>query len=205
MTTAPDDPLMAELRSRGVVDTTSVLILTPAFATERRTTCSTLLTAEGDRPTAVLAVTYRQPAAWLSVWRQTDDPPPQTTIITVGEQDFGTTGTETSADDQVTVKHSSPDLTDLGIRLTQYIEHNAEEYEVHLCFDSISHMLQYADIKRVFRFLHTFIGRLNRTDVKAHFHLDPSAHDQQSVNLVKELFDAIIEIDEDGDITVRAR
>ncbi|MDY6817128.1 MAG: hypothetical protein SVG88_00590 [Halobacteriales archaeon] len=205
MTTAPDDPVAAELRSRGIADVNSVLVLAPAFAGKRRAACSTLLTADSDRPVSVLAVTYRQPDKWLAVWREIDGTPPETTIIRVGEQDFGDTSVGSDSTGDVTIKHSSPDLTDLGIRLTQYLEANAGDGEIHLCFDSINHMLQYAEIKRVFQFLHTFIGRLNRADVHAHFHIDPSAQDQRSVNLVKELFDAIVEIDEDGEITVRAR
>lgn len=205
MTTAPDDPIAVELRNRGVAEATNVLILAPTFAHERRAACSTLLTAESERPISVLAVTYHQPDKWRAVWRQTDGSPPETTIIAVGEGNVGDSTSEPAEEGPVRVTHSTPDLTNLGIRLTEYVEDHVDEYEVRLCFDSISHMLQYADIKRIFRFLHVFIGRLKRAGVHAHFHLDPSAHDQQTVNLIKELFDAIVEIDENGEITVRAR
>jgi hypothetical protein len=65
-------------------------------------------------------------------------------------------------------------------------------------------MLQYVELETAYEFLHAITGQLYAADARAHFHVDPSAHDSQTVDSITSLFDAVVELD-DGDPTVRKR
>lgn len=71
-----------------------------------------------------------------------------------------------------------------------------------ICFDSITPLLQYVDSKQAYRFLHTLGGHIQSANAVAHYHMDPVAHDEQSVALVTSLVDAVVEIEESGDWTI---
>ncbi len=72
-----------------------------------------------------------------------------------------------------------------------------------ICFHSLTALIQYADLQRVFRFLHVLTARIDLIDAVAHFHMDPGAHDAQTRNTLVQLFDAVINIGEDGEQTIK--
>lgn len=69
-----------------------------------------------------------------------------------------------------------------------------------MCFHSITALLQYADLSCVFRFLHVLTRHVDTVDGVAHYHIDPTAHDAQTLATIETLFDTVIEY-EDGDWT----
>ncbi len=97
------------------------------------------------------------------------------------------------------------DLTRLGNTVSNYLSawENNENRTV-VCFDSLSSLLHHTDRERVFRFLHVFTGRLQARQASAHFHLDPTAHDRQTVESLVHLFDTVIDVADD-DVVVRSR
>jgi hypothetical protein len=98
-----------------------------------------------------------------------------------------------------TASVSSPgDLTGLGIKLSQCLsawEGDANRTTVR--FDSLTTLLQFAELKRVFRFVHVLLGRIDSANAVGYFHLDPAAHDDQTLATLRGLFDAVYEL-EDG-------
>jgi hypothetical protein len=68
---------------------------------------------------------------------------------------------------------------------------------------SLSTLLMYSDLQTVFRFLHVFTGRIQSVDGLGLFCIDSSAHDDQTLNTLKQLFDGLIETSEDGEPTLR--
>lgn len=51
---------------------------------------------------------------------------------------------------------------------------------------------------RAFRFLHLLTRRLSLAGAIAHFHLDPETCDEKTIETLRPLFDAVLEVDEDG-------
>ncbi|WP_020221504.1 RAD55 family ATPase [Halarchaeum acidiphilum] len=92
---------------------------------------------------------------------------------------------------------SSPgDLTGIGIEFSE-IAREAEETDrrrVRVGFDSLSPLLMYVDLQRLFRFLHVFTSQIQSRDWLGLFAIDPDSHDQQEVNTISQLFDGMIEI-----------
>jgi KaiC/GvpD/RAD55 family RecA-like ATPase len=110
-------------------------------------------------------------------------------------------------DDELVKYASSPvDMTGIGIKFSEVLEEfyrtrNIEQNRVML--HSLSTLLMYSDLQTVFRFLHVFTGRVQSIDGLGLFSIDSTAHDDQTMNTLKQLFDGIITTHEDGDPTVR--
>jgi len=109
-----------------------------------------------------------------------------------------------SAQDDPRVKYaSSPvDMTGIGIKLSEFLE---EFYQVRghdrnrILLHSVSTLLMYSDLQTVFRFLHVFTGRVQSADGLGVYVIDSTAHDDQTMNTLKQLFDAVVEVEEGED------
>lgn len=98
---------------------------------------------------------------------------------------------------------SSPvDMTGIGIKLSEFLQ---EFYEVRgltqnrILLHSVSTLLMYSNLQTVFRFLHVFTGRIQSADALGVYVIDSTAHDDQTMNTLKQLFDVVIEVDEGED------
>ncbi len=99
---------------------------------------------------------------------------------------------------------SSPvDMTGIGIKLSEFLE---EFYtgrgitQNRVLLHSVSTLLMYSDLQTVFRFLHVFTGRIQSADALGLYVIDSTAHDEQTMNTLKQLFDGILMLEEgDGD------
>ncbi|MFC7073069.1 RAD55 family ATPase [Halovenus rubra] len=111
---------------------------------------------------------------------------------------------ETERDDGSCVYSvSSPsEFTSIGIGITDAFS-RAEEANVtrgRLALTSLSTMVRYADQKTVFKFCHVLSQRLNSAGFIGLFTLNSDAHDEQTISVIKQAFDANIEIREvDGE------
>jgi KaiC/GvpD/RAD55 family RecA-like ATPase len=93
------------------------------------------------------------------------------------------------------------DLTGMGIGITQSFE-RFEDYgldRVRLGLSSLSTMLTYTDQQTVFKFCHVLSSRIDTADYLGAFTIDSSAHDEQTLQVVKQPFDGMIEVrEQDG-------
>jgi len=97
---------------------------------------------------------------------------------------------------------SSPgDLTGIGIGITKALEglHDSGRERGRLALVSLSTMLTYTDKKTVFKFCHVLSSRLDAAGYIGVFTIDSGAHDQQTIQVIKQAFDGLIDIrDADG-------
>ncbi|AGN02883.1 hypothetical protein L593_14745 [Salinarchaeum sp. Harcht-Bsk1] len=105
-------------------------------------------------------------------------------------------------EDSARVKYaSSPvDMTGIGIKLSEFLEEFYDGRGVQrnrILLHSISTLLMYSNLQTVFRFLHVFTGRIQSADALGLYVIDSTAHDDQTMNTLKQLFDGVIEVDED--------
>lgn len=109
-------------------------------------------------------------------------------------------GTGESFDDSAAVKYvSSPgDLTGIGIgiaKCTQSIGDRASD-GVRIAVLSLSTVLRYTDIDALFNFVHVLTGRIEATGYLGVFTIDPTVHDEKTVNTVKAQVDGLVELRE---------
>ena len=177
-----------------ISDASNVLLLAPA-GEQSRAFCFDALAQSPPSETNVLAVTYpSQPAGWVESWKEhVGEQPVRGSIVTIGQA-------ETDFEDcpwTAAAVESPGDLTGIGIELSNSLSELADsagaDESLVACFDSVTALLQYADLQRGFRFLHVVTGRVRNADARCYYHLDPAAHDEQTMATLDGLFDTTVE------------
>lgn len=181
-------------------DTQTTLVLASPLEPASVEVCMDLLA--GDEPVErnVLNVLFtRRPDRRVENWRRhagalpetfeiLSSQPPATLPESVDVQTLGRPG----------------DLTGVGVAITERLAGWDGDRPGTVCLHSATAQLQYATTDQVYQFLHTLTGHLADEDVGGHVHLNPAAHDEQTVHTFETLFDAVVEVAEDGP-TVRTR
>jgi hypothetical protein len=186
-------------------DVSNVLLLAPSLGGQGNDVCLDLLTQTAPSETNILAISYTEtPQEWVENWLDhAGVPPVRGGIVSIGQAEIEVDNPSWAVK---TVENPS-DLTGIGIELSELLSGMAtaadDDEQIAVCFDGITSLLQYADLQRAFRFLHVVTGRVKTVGGIGHFHLDPEAHDPQTLATLKGLFDAVIEVDDDGSITIR--
>jgi hypothetical protein len=174
-----------------LTDAANVLVLSgPMSSDGRRSYLDQVVPSPLD---SLLVVSYAaQPVDWLEEWERTATVPEEVVLVGSDERDLDRSGV-------TRVAQSPEDLTGIGItvseRLTEW--HDPLGEGSLFVFDSLTVLLQYVELKRAFRFLHVVANRVKSTDAVAHYHLDPGAHDAQTVATLSSLFDTVVSY-EDG-------
>ena len=105
------------------------------------------------------------------------------------------------------IKHvSSPgDLTGIGIGVSEQLNQlvGSDNESIRVGFHSLSTLLMYAELETVFRFVHVLAGRIDSIDGIGFFVIDPTTHDESTVNTLKQLFNGMIELRDDDRREIR--
>ncbi|MFB6267178.1 MAG: hypothetical protein ABEI31_05930 [Halodesulfurarchaeum sp.] len=184
----------------------NVLLLAPSLSAESARACLALLTVTDPADEVLLSCTFHNPRTHVQHWNeQVDGLPASARLVNVSEvsdegRDLGVGGLE----DVLDVTRTNPDLTGMGIALNQAFEASEDHPEQTVfCFSTVTALLQYADLERVFRFLDVLTQRARAADAVAHYHLDPAAHDEQTVATLTHLFDLVVEVTPSGSVEIR--
>ncbi len=173
--------------------------------------CMELLTPPAETELNVLWVAYsRTPDSCLTQWRQHGTTQPNDiSIINVGDSvrsAVAANGASHGGPGPIQTVPSAGDLTGLGIAISNVLSQWAEtDAQTVVCFDSLTALLQYVEPEKSYEFLHVLTGRLFAADAIAHFHISPDAHDDQTVEMIRSLFDGEVSITEDSDRIVLTR
>lgn len=180
-----------------------MLVLAPAMEAAVDGACGDLLT-HGDTMGNVLLVSMlRPPAERLRALRRREGSlPPKVGVVSAGDgtrSAAADTTTTEIADSTVRVATTSEpsDLTGLGIRINQALSAWKDDAPIRLCFHSLTGLLQYADLQQAFQFLHVISNQIETVGGVAHYHMDPTAHDERTLATIRDPFDVVVEF-EDG-------
>lgn len=164
----------------------TTLLCGPSLGSQTRGCCPELLSAGAADGREVLWVTYTRPPA--ACVRSVPDDVPVRGVLAVGDAPHWETSVEGV---DVEVVATPEDTTALGIKLSRFLSGGEEELVV--CFDSVTAMCQYVEPDTAYGFLHTIAVQLYQADATAHFHLDPAAHEEPTVDLFTSLCDAVVD------------
>jgi KaiC/GvpD/RAD55 family RecA-like ATPase len=99
---------------------------------------------------------------------------------------------------------SSPmDLTGIGVKISQFFENflmNKKILKTQLHINSLSTILMYSNIQTVFRFMYVFTGRIKVYGGLGIYVIESGMHDEQTIAILKQLFDGMIEIKSENDM-----
>jgi hypothetical protein len=175
----------------------NTLLLAPTIGGGERETCMHLLDQHEFARTKVVHVLYMESAdeRYRAVGRHCGHHPEESAVVAVGSGGVvGRRGPDPPGEYHVTTLADAADLTGLGMTLNECLSGWDEPAEVTLCFDSLSILLQYATVERVFRFLHMLTGTLRDQGATGHFHVDPAAHDESDLAQIRQVFDRVVEV-----------
>ncbi|WP_449405268.1 DUF7504 family protein [Halocalculus aciditolerans] len=181
------------------------------------TACNALLTASepGDEDVVVVSWDGRVDEH-LVRWRAEHEHQPKSVFAVAVGEISRSAAARAGTDDGPSVRTGSTvdvravedpaDLTQVGIALTTFLDNrlDGEDRELLVCVDSLTELLAHVPLERAFQFLHVMTVKLSREGAVAHYHLDPDAHDKQTVGTLTQLFDAVLER-RDGEWTLRER
>jgi len=181
-------------------DSTSVLLIAQPSKPAADRACADLLTFDEPSRENVLSVTFSQtPEERLALWRREvgQDLPKRAAVID------GCGSSPKS--DRPTVEDEVPGLSvetlsdaagpmELALIVGQYLGEWDDTSERTLaCIHSLSELLDAFARGEVVQLINALDVRLEAADAVAHYHLDPDAHDEQTVADIRPLFDAIVE------------
>jgi len=186
-------------------DVSNVMLSAPSLGGQGNEVCDSLLTQTPPSETNILTITFTDtPQEWVDDWMDSVGVSPvRGGIVSIGQA-------EAEVDDPswaVKTVENPSDLTGIGIELSELLSGMAtaadDDEHIVVCFDSITSLLQYADLQRAFRFLHVVTGRVKTVNGVGHYHLDPEAHERQTLATLKGLFDAVVEVEDDGSWSIQ--
>lgn len=101
---------------------------------------------------------------------------------------------------------SPGEITGIGIGITKCLEalHDSGAESGRFALVSLSTILTYTDQKTVFKLCHVLSSRFDSAGYLGVFTIDSAAHDEQTLQVIKQAFDGMIEI-RDGDDGREAR
>lgn len=99
------------------------------------------------------------------------------------------------------------DLTGIGIGITQSFERLQEAglTKGRVGLTSLSTLLTFTDEKTVFKFAHVLTSRIDAAGYLGVFTIDASAHDEQTLQIVTQAFDGVVDVRDDGSREARVR
>lgn len=187
----------------------NVLLRAPSLSDATTEVCPSVGAHDGQN--LLLISLSGNPDRRLNAWQRKAGLPEKVAILSADETrgavdaDDGSTvmsgpgGTEIS---RTTVSEPT-DLTGIGIKMSQCLSAwESDDVPTSVCFDSVTTLLQFAGTRRAFRFLHVMTKRITSSDNLAHYHIDPSAHDEQTLATIESIFPEAIEFDNGDDAWV---
>jgi hypothetical protein len=187
----------------GVFETPANILLlgSPMDAQTFEVGLSHLTASDSERTRVVWVTLLNTPREVVDLWdSHCQRRPDQFQVVLVGSELSVSDGVFDPALDVRTVSEPG-DLTTLGVRVLNALSavEGDENENVDLClrFDSLTPLAQYVSQRGLVQFLHVLTTRLSNAGVRAHFHLDPMAHDSQLVHTLSSIFDAQIRVEGD--------
>lgn len=189
-------------------DASNVLVLASTISSSDDRVCTDLLTHDPTPEVAVLQIDFTRSSANPL---EDGSPPADCSVqrykrVSVGHQAGNVADHQPdhqASSTEVDLAHISNagNLTALGVEITETLsEWDRRPVDIGFCFHSLTPLYQYAEIDRIYRFLHVMTGHLSQVGARAHYHMDPNAHDDSTITTVQTLFDAVVYVADDGTV-----
>jgi len=103
--------------------------------------------------------------------------------------------------ENIKTANSPADLTGIGVRISQFFEEFMKKdiLQIQLHVDSLSTLFMYANIETIFKFFHVFTCRIKDNGGLGIYLMETGVHGEQTMTILKHLFDGIIEIKSEND------
>lgn len=184
---------------------TSILMVAPQMNETTSRVCSDLLQPETPGEAAVIKISYHfSPTEMADRWLE-DHPENESMIYCLSITDNDNPLPQTYGENISLTTARAEDLTGIGMKINQILgEISSDRSEILVGLDSLDSMLMYTGTENVYRFIRTISNLLSANQAQIHFHIDPSKNEEELNKLISAI-NAIIEIEESGEVSVKAR
>lgn len=181
-----------------VRDASNVLVLAPLTPTGNRA-CMELVASTPPEDAALASVTYTQPPdRWTDDWLDAVGTLPSETRFVHASRTSGAKSYEETTPGSVSSAVVDPtDPMEIIVPVSDYLESRVDEQTV-VAVQTLTVMLEYVDFDTAFRYLHILTHRVQAADAVGYYQMDPDIHDPETINTLKTLFDAVVEVTDDG-------
>ncbi|QOS12879.1 uncharacterized protein HfgLR_13755 [Haloferax gibbonsii] len=188
-----------------VSEQSNILVVGPAETAAEYNLCTQLMTGDSGGANQLLVSVETTPEEQLNILNNYRVGSVENqTLISV--QSYDASGTVDAADLPITIKTvtKATDLRRIGLLITKSLnEWGESSVQSTLCVHSLSNLIAAVNNdQRLFRFLHILTNRVSSAGARAHYHVDPARHDDQTLRTFKSLFDAAIEFEADGSLSL---
>jgi KaiC/GvpD/RAD55 family RecA-like ATPase len=184
-----------------VLPGTNILISGPPLTGKRSLALDVLATGVEDGEGAIIVTTKDSATRVLEDFaRRTEYEGRPVAVVDCVTRQQGVG--EVREDKRIKYTSSPVDMTGIGIKFSEFIEEFYRDRGVEknrVMVDSLSTLLQYSDLQTVFRFMHVFTGRVQSASALGVYVIDSTAHDDQTMNTLKQLFDGVLQVSEGPD------
>lgn len=186
-----------------VVESGVVLLLDDTPPDARGHYCEQSLAAGPASERAELRVTVPEPGEGIGIHGGSGRQPAKRGVVAVSDsveaRRIAAEDTDFSEPVITDAVVDRTDLRDLAVTVSRYCEVLSEGgYDITVCVDGLTDLLAANDSEYVFQFAHVLSQRLDAVDAVAHFHLDPTAHEEAVVRTFEDVFDGVfVEIEPD--------
>lgn len=200
--------LAPDLDPAAIPDGSNVLVVGPAM-TGKRQLLHRVLAADRSADRATAFVTTRKGAPTIESEYRTVHPDVASLAIVDCVSRQRSFGSRRDSNDRRLVSGAG-DLTGIGIGVTDYMRrfHESDDVETaSVGMHTLSTLLMYSDVRRVYQFLHVLTGRVDSSGFLGAFVLDTPVP-EDSLGIMKQPFDGLVEVREDeesGDRQYRVR
>lgn len=190
---------LAQIEREHLQDASNILVLAPLSPWGTKAYAE-LLASVTSTEANLAVVTYTQPPElWLSDWKNAQHPlPPDLTFVHGGPkqgEDITQQGSNIS-----TIRVSPRDPMDIITTVTEELDRwDATQNASVVSVQTLTVLLEYVDFDTAFRYLHVLIHRIRGADATGYYQIDPSIHEQETINTLSVLFDVVIEAAEQGE------
>lgn len=185
---------------------TSVLVAGPAMTGKRELFYRLLADRRGPGGATTVVTTRKSAETVANEYRRhhPDLPDDRLAIVDCVSDERGV-----QIDDTTTRRYmiDAGDLTGIGIHTSEFLRRYRETGgvdSIRLGLHTLSTMLMYADVRRVFRFVHVLTRRIAHADAVGVFVVDETPGSDQ-FNMIVHPFDGVVEVRHDEKRQVRVR
>ena len=197
------------LETLPATDTSNVLVATRSATSVARDLVKDTITDDALKRKNVLHVSLTEPATEIiSHWYQRDSTFPDHLAIISATDTTRSPARQPESESHIrypyiTTVDDPSDLATIGkttVALLKRWDTSGRRTEID--FNSVSALLDQCSRHRVFRFLHTYMETIKQTDATCYYQLEVTACDEASTRAIRGLFDTIVTVDPNGDLTV---
>ncbi|QGN06054.1 hypothetical protein Hrd1104_01270 [Halorhabdus sp. CBA1104] len=190
----------------------TVLVAGPALSPAESLVRSLVLQAAEDDEASLFISTNKTSEKLLTACRRTD-PALDTSLMGIIDCS-GQEPKPNETDAALKYVSTQSDLTGIGMKFSALYESlyaDAADGRVRTGLISLSSLAMYVDLRKLFRFAQTLSGRIDSAGGLGVFAIDPTTHDERTVNTLGQVTDGRIEVREyegeedgiDGEVRVR--